>query len=331
MLLSTVFEDYLRYLKVEKGCTASTITTYQSGLRRFAKYLRETDGREPVLDDLNPLSLKRYLYHISNLNLRPRSIRGAFWPLKGLGKRLELLRAVKEDPVKDIILPKRDAAVRLTISDEEVQGLLAACEKQRDRVKASQDRAILCVFCYAGLRRQECLDLKLEDVSISQKSITVRQGKGQKSRTLYPHKDCIDALGDWLSQRPQTNHVYLFTVNKARRMGPVSLSQTLENLKAIAGYADRKNIALHGLRHNCATRLHQSGADIRSIQSFLGHSDLSTTAIYLHTSEARLRELAKLGGLYDKIESTPKEAAPRERQRMTVRADLDRRRRDRNR
>jgi site-specific recombinase XerD len=156
------------------------------------------------------------------------------------------------------------------------------------------------VLCFAGLRRAECLALKLDDVNLAKSCIIVRQGKGQKSRTVYPYAACMEALREWLALRPQANHDYLFPFDKKRRICNQGLARLLEDIKAIAGLADHDNVKPHSLRHNCATRLLRNGADMRTIQAFLGHSHLSTTSIYLHTDETRLREVASLGGLEPK-------------------------------
>ncbi|MBC7806993.1 MAG: site-specific integrase [Akkermansiaceae bacterium] len=117
MKLSDVFADYLQYLTVEKGCTKRTVQCYSSWSNHFQKWLVENGNESPTLADFNTLTLKRYLYHISKRGIRPRTVRAAFYPLKGLGVYLKGLNAIETDPCQPITLPKLDAARREMVSD----------------------------------------------------------------------------------------------------------------------------------------------------------------------------------------------------------------------
>lgn len=306
--LTDVMEDYFQHIKVELGLSERTCVGYRSWGRHFLRWLTENVQPEPTLEDFTTANLKRYLYYLAAGKRRPRTIRGAFFPLKGLGQFLVEMGALAEDPCAAIKLPKLDAARRELVTDDEVRALLAACDRQADRRKAALCRAIVSVLVFAGLRRSECLDLRVSDINLAEKSILVQQGKGMKSRVVYPHSECLAALRDWLALRPrECSHDYLFALDRSRRVHEVRLMKLLEEVKAIAGLAGHGNIKPHSLRHNCATRLMKNGADIRAIQSFLGHSQLSTTAVYLHTDEARLKEISALGSLDVGPKSKPSE------------------------
>jgi site-specific recombinase XerD len=175
---------------------------------------------------------------------------------------------------------------------------LDACERQSKPRQVALSRALLSVLIYAGLRREELLCLYVSDVNFSEKSILVRSGKGSKSRKVFPCEECLTAVREWLAFRPNNcTHEYLWARDRSRRMYEYGLVATLEQVKAIAGLADHDNIKPHSLRHNFATRLLRNGADVRSIQSALGHSNLATTSIYLHVDEERLKEVAHLSSL----------------------------------
>jgi len=298
MLLSEIVEDYLNHCRVERGLTTRTCKTFGSWLRFYGKWLAATGYDRASLGELNPTTLKRYLYHLASLKYRPRTIRAAFAALRGLCDYLKAQGALAENPVRSVTMPKLDAARRELVSDDEVRALLTACERLADPVKAARARGMFAVLCYAALRRQELLDLKLDDVHLKERCVVVRQGKGKKARTVYPHSDCLDALRQWLALRPRDcKHDWLWAFDRNRRIHDRGLNTLLAEVKAIAGLADHTNILPHSLRHNCATRYLRAGADIRAIQAMLGHSQLETTAIYLHTDEARQREISNLGGL----------------------------------
>jgi len=190
-------------------------------------------------------------------------------------------------------MPKKDAAKRLLVTDEEVNQLLQACERQKDPRIVALSRALVSVLVYTGLRREELLTLHVSDVQFDDKSILVRSGKGGKSRTVYPHPDCLTALREWIALRPKDcKHTFLWARDSSRRIYDEGCMSILETVKAIAGLADHVNIKPHSLRHNYATRLLKNGADLRSIQSALGHAQLTTTAIYLHLTEQQARGTA---------------------------------------
>ena len=297
MLLTSVVEDYILYSRVERGLTAKTCKTYCSMSRFFVKWLISTGHDAPTVDDFNVSTLRKYLYYVSiTLKYRPRSIRGCFFPLRGLGEYLIEQGVLKTNPTHEIRLPKMDAARRELLSDADAQALLKACDHIANPSRSVLAKALLSVFIYGGLRRQEALDLKVGDVDIKDKSIVVRQGKGQKSRIIYPHPDCILAIRELVAMRPTNcRHDWLFAFSKARRVADNGLRTILAEVTAISGID--KPVMSHSLRHNCATRILRGGADLESLREFLGHSLLSTTAIYCHSDVTRQRQIANCGAL----------------------------------
>lgn len=291
-----VTDNFLRYIQYEQGLSKTTQHSYGCYLRRFHKWLDANGYKNATLSAFNSQVLRRYLHSISG-GLRPRSIRSAFHPLRALSVYLVDMGSLTENPCDTIALPKKDAAHRLLVSDDEVAQLLLACVRQSDERQIALSRAVLSVLVYAGLRRQELLDLKLDDIRGSDGGIVVRSGKGGKSRTVYPCRECCNAVQDWIAVRGTYPHDWLWARDGSRRIGDEGLASLLETVKATAGLAGHDNIKPHSLRHNCATRLMRNGADLRSIQAFLGHSQLETTAVYLHTDSERLRFISHLGSL----------------------------------
>ncbi len=301
MNLYSLIEDYLQALRHEQGATATTCKQYQAQLRHFHNWLIENGYPTPTLGEFTLPVLRRFLYYLGGKNLRPRTMRSYFHPLRSMGEFLIANGALTENPAKALPMPKKDAAERLTVSDTEVRELLAACERQRNVRRTALCRAVMCVLIYGGLRRAELCNLYLEDVNAAEKSLLIRSGKGQKSRKVYLPDDAVNALKEWIAQRwPDCKHPYLFALDRNRRLCFHGLHTLVEDMKAIAGFAGRENIKPHSLRHWRATDLMRSGADLRSVQAFLGHTQLSTTAIYLHTDEEQLRNIAHLSALQPK-------------------------------
>jgi len=296
MTLTTAIEYYVEYLQHEIHATTSTRLGYTSYLRRFHRYLTGRNGTEPNLEAITTDDVRSYLYTLSRQGLRPRTLRTAMYPLRGLFA-MAMARGYRPDnPARAVKLPKKDAAIRETVSDEELEQLLAGCERTTDPVRRSMLKALLSVLIFAGVRRQELLDLQVGDIDLKEKRLLVRSGKGGKSRSLFLCQQCVDAVREWLAVRPRARHSYLFLVDTCRRLGEVGLVALIEQAKSLADLRDHGNIKPHAMRHAAATRLLRNGADLRSIQQFLGHSQLQTTAVYLHTDEQQLQRIAELGG-----------------------------------
>lgn len=315
MLLYTLIGDYLQALRVEQGAAATTQKGYTAQIRHFHTWLTANGYPEPILADFNAPVCRRFLYYLSGKGLRPRSIRSYFHPLKGFGEFLIRNGVLTDNPAKTVTLPKKDAALRKTITDEEIALLLDACRRHRSPRRVALCRAVLCVLVYGALRRSELCDLRLEDVTLpdpkdkkSKGSLLVRCGKGSKSRRIYLPDEALAALKEWLALRPlHCKHRYLFVYDVNRRLGHTSLQMLVEDLKFAAGLAGHDNIKPHSIRHWRATDLLRSGANIRDVQAFLGHSSLTVTAIYCHSSEEQLRNISELTNLRNQTPDAPTE------------------------
>ena len=314
MTLMDCMNDYHAYLKHEQGVSAQTAEQYISWMRYLHRWLEANGFENPTPDVLTSPTLRRFLYHLSGeKQYRPRTIRGVFSPVKGLAKFLVTNGVLSEDPTRSIQLPKKDAAIRLTISDAEIKALLAACERQRNPKQVALCCAVFQVLIYGALRRGELLDLRLDDVDYEEKSVLVRSGKGSKSRRVFVPKDCTDAVREWLAFRPKNPDGWLFAFDSRRRIHEQGLKTLVDEVCATAGMRDAPNIKPHSIRHWRATDLLKSGADLISIMHFLGHTDLKTTQIYLHSDEERIRSLAGLSTLAPKPET---DKVKQERPRM---------------
>ena len=310
--LSQAIETYLAHIRHNMGHSPRTCATYASWLHNFQGWLAAEGYSAPTVADFNALTLNRYLHSHSQAGKRPRTIHSIFNPMRGLGVYLAETGILPNNPALSVKLPKKDAAIRRVVSRDEVIALLDACERQPCDHDVALSRALLNVCVYGGLRRQEMLDLKTGDVDLADGSILVRCGKGSKSRKVFVCEQCISALREWQTFReriPQRKgerqgtalaHDWLWAWNWQKRISAEGAADILATIKAIAGLKTHADITFHSLRHFAATNLMRGGADLRSVQSFLGHSSIAVTAAYLHTDEERLRQVAQLGAIMPK-------------------------------
>ncbi len=298
MLLSEAIEQYLFCIRYERGFSDRTFLTYQSWSRHYARWLTGHGYPNPTIDQLSPAILRRFLVYLTDVRgQRPKSIHSSFHAIRGLCAYLTETGLLAVDPAKAIRLPKLDSPYRKMVTDEEVEAILEACERLPTSHEVALARGVFSVLAYTGLRRAELCDLKVDDFSAEDGSITVRRGKGGKSRKVYPNQACLDAVREWLITRGACDHDWLWAHNKRWRLAFNGLHGLLTRVKAAAGLRDAKHIQPHSFRHGCATRLMLNGANLMSIKDHLGHTCIETTAKYLHSDELSLRELADLGAL----------------------------------
>lgn len=305
MQLNEAITDYIAYIDHEMGVAQTTHNSYKSNLRAFARFLGGGDldqgGAIEMPEALTTANLRRWLYHKSGDGVRPRTIRGLFFPLRGLVKFLRENGAIQADVMVGITLPRLDAPIRHTVSDQECGLLLAACDRIRDKRRGAMARGLLHCLIFCGVRAAELLDIKISDVSLDRGTLTIVHGKGGKSRTLYPTPDTFDAIKGWIalrsSEKKKIDTDYLWAYDKKRRIGYSGLTALLDEIKHIAGVADHGNIHCHALRRGFATRLMQAGATIKTIQSALGHSDPQITFGYLADANEPARAMQDLARL----------------------------------
>jgi site-specific recombinase XerD len=301
MHLNDAIADYLRYAKIERNLTPKTMEPYQSWLRHYHNWLQANGYAQPTLQDFNALTLRQFYYYCrEERNHRPRTVRGAFAPLRALGEFLVLHKAIVTNPTLEITLPKKDAAERIVVTDAQVMQMWNACERIYPPKRAALIQGVLSCFVYAGLRSFECLALRMHDTDITQEGgncLLIRHGKGEKSRRVFLPEPGVAAIRAWIAARGQTEQEWLWAYSANRHLGENGLCAMMEELRTVAGLREESFIGAHSIRHNFATRLLRGGANIRDVQTALGHSQLTTTAMYLHADEERLRSIAHLSAL----------------------------------
>jgi len=274
MVLSEAIQDYGEYARHERRYSKNTYYAYISWLRNFAGWLEEAGLPDPPPPEISVSLIRRYSYSLSSRKLRPRTIRGALLALRSFFAYLGEMGALSSNPAAEVRLPKKDAATRLLVTDEDLARLLEAAGRQHSDFRSVRDRAVLSVLIFCALRRQELLDLTVQAINLADRSLLVQQGKGNKSRTVYLCDEVLEALREWLGIRQQIpcKHEYLFITEDRRHFWETSLARMLEEVKAIGGLKGDPRIKPHSIRHAAATRLLRNGADLRPIQTWLRHS-----------------------------------------------------------
>src|SRR3989344_1981163 len=289
-------KEYLDYLEIEKNRSPKTRENYERYLRVFVRDsgLRSVRGiTESVIRDFR-LKLARQSFATQNLGGRARS------PIKKITQSYYVIairnflkflvrRGIKTVPPEVIELPKISRRDIEILDYKELERLLAS-SKGSD-LRSLRDRAILEVFFSTGLRLSELCNLK-KDVDLDRGEISVR-GKGDKLRVVFLAPSAKTALKNYLAKRSDPEDALFVSLSKSGktlgRITPRAVERLVEARAREAGIA--KRVHPHQLRHSFATDLLINGADIRSVQELLGHSNISTTQVYTHITNKELREV----------------------------------------
>ncbi len=284
-----VIAVYLRHLEIERRVAANTLAAYRRDLTRLQAYAaREA---QPI-GALDRAALERLVRAAMADGLSPTSSARLVAAVRGLYRYLCLRGDVAENPAEDLHAPRAFASLPRFLSMTDVDALLDAPDVATPA--GLRDRALIEVLYATGLRVSELVGLRLPDVQVDQGYLQCL-GKGHKQR-LVP---LGDIAAGWVRRylteaRPRftltRDAPWLFvSARGARRLSRGSFWQILKDYGVKAGI--HAHLSPHVLRHSFATHLLERGADLRAIQIMLGHADLSTTQIYTHVLEARLREV----------------------------------------
>ena len=281
MLIKDALSEYKQYLIVEKGLSKNTIYSYLRDLIAFSNFI----GEEYEINHKEHIHL--YLKELSKTNCT-NSISRKLVSLRMLYIFLVKENIVKENLMSSFTLPKRDKKLPIVLSQEEMIEILdgiIVCD-----AISSRNRCMVELLYATGMRISELLNLTLKDLNIKMGFIKVI-GKGNKERMIpigsYVGEILEQYINDYRAEFNIKNDSLLFFNKHGQRLSReefYSILQTIVNSTSIT-----KKVSPHTFRHTFATHLLENGADLRSIQELLGHSDISTTTIYTHISNQKIR------------------------------------------
>lgn len=280
--------EYLTYLQVEKGLAANSVASYRRDLRQFEQWGREQCGKE--CHELKRGEVATWLASRTRDGLNPRSVARALSAVRGLYHFLMLDGHLGADPTGDLAPPLAGTALPRFLTEDEVEALLQAVPV--DSFDTLRDRALLELMYACGLRVSEAINIQVGDVDVD-RGLLLCQGKGSKQRQIPVGQSALRWLIEYFRERARV-------VERAKKADLLFINQACAALtrqfvwrmiKQRAAQLQLPQVTPHTLRHSFATHLMQRGADSRSVQSLLGHRDLSTTQIYTHITDERLRSM----------------------------------------
>jgi integrase/recombinase XerD len=280
---------FLNYLAVEKGLSLNTLEAYGRDLARYLDYLVSSDISAP--DDIGQQQVLQFLTARKTAGLSPRSRARVLSALRTFHRFLLKENHSEHDPTALIEAPRALQPLPKLLSQAEVERLLAA--PQGDEPLALRDRALLEVLYATGMRVSELVGLSLGNLKLDIGCVNAF-GKGAKQRLIPLGEVAIENLQDYLHNgRPKLQSSAISVQVFLNRRGTgLSRQGFWKNLKRYALAADiTQQVYPHMLRHSFATHLRENGADLRALQTMLGHADIRSTQIYTHVIQERLKQV----------------------------------------
>ena len=317
---SCVLSDFVDYLRIEKGLAPQSIRAYQTDILQFTEFLEK---RKRVLLSAQRGDVREFLQQLFSYRVDGRSVGRKLSALRHLYRYLLLDKKIDHDPTLDIESPRQWKVLPKSLARDEVESTLASPASMHQNTKdgaalSARDRAMLELLYAGALRVSELVTAKLEDLKLEAGYMLVR-GKGDKERIVPLGKPAQDALSEYLrngraalmykrekaQSAPAKNpHVsqkahdighpnsvalksspILFIARGGRKL----TRQRVWQMVGAASAGSGRHASPHMLRHSCATHMVENGADLRTVQTILGHADISTTQIYTHLALDRLR------------------------------------------
>jgi integrase/recombinase XerD len=304
-----VLLSFLDYLRIEKGLAPLSISAYTTDICQFSEFLEK---RKRLLLTARHSDVRDFLQQLFSNQVDGRSVGRKLSALRHLYRYLLLDKKIEYDPTLNIESPRQWKVLPKALARDEMEATLAAplqlhsanaARNTKDSAAlAIRDRAMLEVFYAGALRVSEVIGAKLEDLKLEAGYMLVR-GKGDKERVVPLGRSAQDALTEYLAQSRPTlaagkrsgasemaaasarNSPTLFIARGGRKLTRQRVWQMVRSASAASGRA----ASPHMLRHSCATHMVENGADLRTVQTILGHADISTTQVYTHLALDRLR------------------------------------------
>lgn len=278
-------ELFLDTLYLEQGVSENTLAAYRSDLEKFCQFLQDKDLLAVRSDDI-----EAYLAYRVDLGLKSRSTARSISALKRFYQYFVREKAIADSPMVNIAQPKAGQSLPKTLSEAEVEALLAAPDIEDPM--GLRDKAMLELLYATGLRVTELVGLRMEQINLRQAVVFVK-GKGNKERLVPLGEEAMYWLEQFLKvgRSQMIKHATDFVFPSKRGIG-MTRQTFWHRIKHYAILASVESpLSPHTLRHAFATHLLNHGADLRVVQMMLGHSDLSTTQIYTHVANERLKSV----------------------------------------
>ena len=287
-----LIEKFLDYLQLEKNYSSNTLSAYKRDLIQYNKFIVENNCNLEI-ENADYKIIRSWIVSMVNSNISNRSINRKVSSLKSFYKFLIKTETIRSSPLKAHNPLKQSKKIQVPFSQEEINSLLGSDFFTND-YKGVLQKSIIAFFYFTGVRRIELINIKESDISLESSTIKV-MGKRSKERIIPILPKLKKSLKDYREIKSKytgnTSPEYLFISKNGKQLSEKFVYRTVNEYFKLVSPKIKK--APHVLRHSFATHLINEGADINSVKELLGHSSLSATQVYSHTSMERIKEVFK--------------------------------------
>ena len=287
-----LIEKFLDYLQLEKNYSSNTLSAYKRDLIQYNNFIIENNGNLEI-ENADYKIIRSWIVSLVSSNISNRSINRKVSSLKSFYKFLIKTDTIKSSPLKAHSPLKQSKKIQVPFSQEEINSLLDSDFFTND-YKGVLQKSIIAFFYFTGVRRIELINIKESDISLESSTIKV-MGKRSKERIIPILPKLKKSLKDYREIKSKytgnTSPEYLFISKNGKQLSEKFIYRTVNEYFKLVSPKIKK--APHVLRHSFATHLINEGADINSVKELLGHSSLSATQVYSHTSMERIKEVFK--------------------------------------
>ena len=287
-----LIEKFLDYLQLEKNYSFNTLSAYKRDLAQYNKFIIENNGNLEI-ENADYKIIRSWIVSLVSSNISNRSINRKVSSLKSFYKFLIKTDTIKSSPLKAHSPLKQSKKIQVPFSQEEINSLLDSDFFTND-YKGVLQKSIIAFFYFTGVRRIELINIKESDISLESSTIKV-MGKRSKERIIPILPKLKKSLKYYREIKSKyngnTSPEYLFISKNGKQLSEKFVYRTVNEYFKLVSPKIKK--APHVLRHSFATHLINEGADINSVKELLGHSSLSATQVYSHTSMERIKEVFK--------------------------------------
>ena len=287
-----LIEKFIEYLQIEKKYSVNTLYAYKKDLEEFQVFIYENYDKY-VIENVDYKVIRSWIVQLVNKNLSNRSINRKVSSLKSFYKFLVKTDTISSSPLIAHSPLKHSKKIQVPFSKDEIGALLDSDFFKND-YRGVLQKTIISFFYFTGVRRIELINLKASDVNMNSKTIRV-MGKRNKERIIPMLPRLKESINEYLKIKSQKFnhklHEHLFVSKSGIKLTEKYVYRTVNEYFKLVSPKVKK--APHVLRHSFATHLINEGADINSVKELLGHSSLSATQVYSHTSMERIKEVFK--------------------------------------
>ena len=287
-----LIEKFIDYLQIEKNYSSNTLSAYKKDLIEFKNFINENFDKYPI-EHAKYKAIRLWIVELVNKNLSNRSINRKVSSLKSFYKFLVKTDTIGSSPLLAHSPLKQSKKIQVPFSKEEINSLLDS-DSFKDDFRGVLQKTIITFFYFTGVRRIELINIKESDINMDSSTIRI-MGKRSKERIIPMLPKLKKSIIDYLNLRSQEFNrqtlKYLFVSKSGSQLSEKYVYRTVNEYFKLVSPKVKK--APHVLRHSFATHLINEGADINSVKELLGHSSLSATQVYSHTSMERIKEVFK--------------------------------------